>query len=148
MATVPQLQYEQLMGDFTTINLQLNETRNKLYDTERQNKALQTTLTTTNKEFTKVSTKLKKALRTIDRSKDKKALARSLEENGQLQDQLAALKRVVQTMQEEKVAAEEEAEMAKEMGVEQPALPPRKTNVGSSSSGGGGGGSGSSSGGR
>ena len=38
MSTVPQIQYEQLMGDFTTINLQLNETRNKLYDAERQNK--------------------------------------------------------------------------------------------------------------
>ena len=133
MAMVPSTQYEQLMGDFTTINLQLNDTRNKLYDVERQNKALQSTLTTTNKEFTKASTKLKKLERTISKSKDKTALSRTLEENGQLQDQLAALKRVLQTMQEEKMHAQEEAEEERRarlnsLGVDspKPPLPPRK----------------------
>ena len=79
MSMVPQSQYEQLMGDFTTINLQLNETRNKLYDSQQQAAALQATLKTTQAEFTKSSKQLRRARRTIDRSKDKKALEQALE---------------------------------------------------------------------
>ena len=137
MSTVPQIQYEQLMGDFTTINLQLNETRNKLYDAERQNKAIQSTLTTTNKEFTKASTQLKKAQRTIAKSKDKTALSKALAENGDLSNQLAALKRVLQTLQDEQSNAMEEADEERRarldsLGVDspKPALPPRKGSVG------------------
>ena len=137
MSTVPQIQYEQLMGDFTTMNLQLNETRNKLYDAERQNKAIQSTLTTTNKEFTKASTQLKKAQRTIAKSKDKTALSKALAENEDLSNQLAALKRVLQTLQDEQSNAMEEADEERRarldsLGVDspKPALPPRKGSVG------------------
>ena len=63
MSMVPQSQYEQLMGDFTTINLQLNETRNKLYDSQQQAAALQATLKTTQAEFTKSSKQLRRARR-------------------------------------------------------------------------------------
>ena len=110
MSTVPQSQYEQLMGDFTTMNLQLNETRNKLYDAQQQAAALQATLKTTQAEFTKSAKQLRRARRTIDRSKDKKSLEQALGENSDLQEQLAAMKRVVRKMQEEGAARKEEEE--------------------------------------
>ena len=91
-----------LRGRRADQNVPFGDLDRQLEDHRQQAAALQATLKTTQAEFTKSSKQLRRARRTIDRSKDKKALEQALEENSDLQEQLAAMKRVVRKMQSAK----------------------------------------------